>query len=68
MMKPAILDPITPQDMPRDQDVAWESLAKLDRIYDELERDIAAAVERDQQERKRSICKSVLGLFGYGAS
>jgi hypothetical protein len=67
MMKPAILDPITPQDMPRDPDVAWESLATLERISDELERDIATAVERDQDERKRSISKSVLGLFGYGA-
>jgi hypothetical protein len=66
-----ILEPITPSDMPRDHAATAEALARLDRIYAELEQDIARAVsdvaqERDPDDRKGSISRRVLALFGYG--
>ncbi len=66
-----IREPITLSDMPREQGTVPESLARLQRIYAELEQDIAravseAAAQRDPDESKRTVSRRVLAMFGYG--
>jgi hypothetical protein len=66
-----LLNPFTSADMPREEARPSDALARLERIQAELEQDIARLVreiaeQRDPDDFKEEVSRSVLATFGYG--